>query len=365
VPGDRLTHVSLLIDLDSEWWLPNLKTYSDTATYLPRRSRRLVHESVHYWHQLVHGHLLLVAAEDWARLLSSEQGGTDHRTPTRSDFGRPGGAYGLSTRDLTEAAARVWDVLVLGADAVLRSAVADLPSGGRSDDLAGRIRRAARDGGTTSEGTDLAMRVSGAYGLCYSAVRRRLGAADALVAFPFLVHFALRTDRPVAAFDLLLETMAADLAAEARRRSPAGGLTEELMSELYDVARRQCRAIAEREATFATLDVREIYHCRGLADNPAYQWAFRHHGGGSDARVEELERAVCLPVFPRYLSLLTQDFLPPGVRFRDRRVLALPPLALPDSASADDQTAALEGLRAALAIQERWDVLRANPRAIG
>lgn len=134
------------------------------------------------------------------------------------------------------------------------------------------------------------------------------------------------------------------------------------MSELYDVARRKCHAIGEREAAFATLDVREIYHSRGLPDNPAYQWAFRHHSGGSDARLEDLARAVCLPVFPRYLSLLTQDFLPPGVRFRDRKVLALPPLALPDSASADDRACASDGVQAALAVQERWDVLQANPR---
>ena len=46
------SHLSLLIDLDSEQWWPEPAALTATTTYFPKRSRRLLHESLHYWQQL-------------------------------------------------------------------------------------------------------------------------------------------------------------------------------------------------------------------------------------------------------------------------------------------------------------------------
>ena len=91
------SHVSLLIDLDHEWWSPKITAFLDPASYFPRRARMLVHETIHYWQQLSSGYLLAMAQEDWEQLLSWEQGVRPALGPLRGGYRRPEGLHHFSS----------------------------------------------------------------------------------------------------------------------------------------------------------------------------------------------------------------------------------------------------------------------------
>jgi len=353
--------VSLLIDLDHEWWLPTPRSYTDTADHLPRRSRTLVHESIHYWQQLSHGYLLELAQEDWRQLLEWEQGGHPALGPRRERYRKPEGRHGFSAYDLWECEARFWEVLFVGPPVVLREAVTrarrESLSGEVDPDLAVLARRDEAD----SQTFDLAMQLSGGYAAPFRVVRELLGQRDALVAFPFLVHFALKSGDPVATFERLLDELAPALVAEADRLGIAtAGWDDDVAAGLYTLAADRAEQVVRDAGGSGLLHAPALFPESGLADNPVHAWSF--------ARLEQLaatvggptvvDAAICLPGFADFRVLLARMLAPPCVRFRDRQAVDLVDLvgAEPDPGLGGAPAAE------ALEVQARWETFQGSLR---
>jgi hypothetical protein len=269
----------------------------------------------------------------------------------RAGYRSGGGRHGFSAYDLWECEARFWEVLFVGPQVVLREAVTrsrrQSLSGEVDADLASLARRDEPD----SQTFDMAMQLSGGYAAPFRVVRELVGQRDALVVFPFLVHFALKTRSPVETFERLLDEVAPALAAEADRLGVASsGWTAEIAAGLYTLASDQA---GEAEPLHAPA----LFPDSGLADNPAYAWSF--------ARLEQVaatvggptvDLAICLPGFADFPVLLSRMLPPPCARFRDRRAVDLVDLL---SHETDDEGPAAE----VLAIQARWETFQDSLRA--
>src|SRR5262249_13891273 len=195
-------HVSMLIELDFESWPPAQESYTRTAEYFPKRSRQLVHESIHYWQQLSHGYLFRLAQEDWTRMLAWEQkGGAAQLGPCRAHYLEAEGRNGFSAYQLCESLARFWEVVFAGPAATMDEV---RKSGRASPGLLAEWNDLARRG-PSDAAFDMAMRASGSYDLPYAVARRVLDPTAGLVIFPFLAHFALKTARPAHFFERFVE----------------------------------------------------------------------------------------------------------------------------------------------------------------
>lgn len=69
-----LNRVSLVTEIDIPYRRPDRRYFEDPAYCDVELSRANLHEATHYWQQLSSPGLLLLASEDWERLLRFERG---------------------------------------------------------------------------------------------------------------------------------------------------------------------------------------------------------------------------------------------------------------------------------------------------
>jgi hypothetical protein len=313
----QFCHVSMLIDLDHEPWPAGPRAYTDTAVYLPRRSRVLVHESIHYWQQLSQGYLLALAEEDWNLMLEWERsGGRPARGPVRTHYYTPEGRYGFSAYDLCECFARFWEVLLGGPAAVLRDAIEQRR---RNGTLSAAVERDWKDTASAAPGDgafDMAMDLSGSYGIPYCVARRVLDRVSGLVIFPYLAHFALQTPRPAYFF----ERFVAEVAPAAAGRADELGLTADpprpAAPQLYPFVEERCAALIRADGGAGLMYAREMFRASPLLQNRVYLWSFQRL---QKTEEDPFDLSVCLPGL--YRDVLAMRFAPPCVRFRDGQTL--------------------------------------------
>jgi hypothetical protein len=336
----RFCHISLLIDLDQEWWLPTAAALREPHAYFPRRSRVYLHETIHFWHQLCHGYLLALAEEDWGLLRSWEQGAAPAPGPLREAFVRPTGRNGFSPSDLCESLARFWEITAVGHEAVLNEAMDAERARSLEDAIPDELLRVAGHP-MSAEGLDEAIASSGSYSLPYRVARRTLSPAYGQVLFPLIGHFALQTPDPVVSFERFAEQVS-PLAAthlDAHDAQGSAWLQPDLVCALYKLVRDACGDLFDAETMFER---------SALGDNPAYRACF-----GTLAALDrtEFDMAVAMPAGPQHREFLIRHASPPCVRFRDRM---LPVRAMTSDAPAT-QSGAEDLASACAAVQERWE----------
>jgi hypothetical protein len=359
------SHVSLLIELDHEWWPPKTAAFLSPANYFPRRARMLVHETMHYWQQLGSSYLLAMAQEDWEQLISWEQGARPAIGVLRGAYRRPEGLHHYSSHDLCECLARFWEVMFLSPRVVLRDAVIQARraslEGVAPKELTDLAARAEGDGDEmNTQVFDMAMQLSGSYGIPFAVLRKVIGAGNATVLFPLLVHFALKTTRPVYYFERFVDRVTGAALARADELGIASSWDRAAAVALYTTVSSYCGEIIRETGDERRLSCAAIFGDSSLRDNPAYQWSFgqvdrlaKAIGGHDDI----VDMAICLPAFSDFRILLTSYLAPPCVRFRDRQAVGLAAkyLSAHDDASAEDKAAAETAMDACLSLQQRWE----------
>ena len=347
-------HVSMLIDLDFESWTPALAAYTKTSTYFPRRSRTLVHESIHYWQQLSQGYLLRLAEEDWKRMLEWERnGGPASVGPYRAHYYEPEGRHGFTAYQLCECFARFWEVLRAGPAKVLADAIGDARKKGRAREVNADWKEAVRPGAPSDRTFDLAMEASGSYGLPYAVARRVLDRESGLVIFPFLAHFALKTSRPAHFFELFLDEAAPAAAAEAEAGALFARPAQADAGTLYPFVEGRCAEIARREGEVGLLHAADLFRDSALRRNPVYGWSFRRlqRWGLSGS----FDRA--LGLFGLHFDELATRATPPCIRFRDQQTIGLSHDYLQGEGGASwlALRRAEKAKQACLQLQQRWE----------
>jgi hypothetical protein len=355
----QFSHVSLLIDLDGEWWWTGSAALLDPVRHFPRRGRTYLHETLHFWQQLAHGYLIALAEEDWRRMLASERGQGRTPGPLRNDFQSRMGAHGFTASDLCECLARFWEIVAIGPETVLRHKIREE----RLRNLNGSAPPQwvdAAERPTTGMSFEVAMETGGRYSHPYLAVRDLFGHETSQVLFPLVAHFALQTPSPVEIFEYLVEHAGSPAARTLVAAGLRGSLWErpDAIETAYRSTHQFCRE-AVRAVGADLVDGRTRFRDSPLQENPAYQACFRmldKLAGRVDVDV-----ALAMPVGPPFRPPLATGLLPLCVRFGDRLVspwaLAMhevrgpaevfEPLSLLASASA--------------AVQERWDAFLRLP----
>lgn len=341
---NAFSHLSLLIDLDTEPWQPEPAAFTATDRYFPRRSRRLLHESLHYWQQLSQGYLLQLAEEDWTAFLAAETTGqVQPAGPRRTHFRQPEGRHGFSAWNVAESLTQFWEVFLTGRD----------------------VRPVAGAGADQTEGTaqwtsdqelDAAMLASSDYSEPFRLARRLVDREFSLIIFPFLAHFALKTARPAYFFERFLEELAGtagQLAREAGVLEPASGPAPGV---LYAPLETLCAELVRREGGTGLLHAPVLFAASPLREHPVYAWSFQRLAQ-VEARVQggtPLDVVICLPTHG-HRAILAQELTPPCLRFADRTPLALAHTYLQRDARTPPATldAARDAAVAALAIQAR------------
>jgi hypothetical protein len=366
----RFTHVSLLIDLDFEWWLPTPTAFTDTENYVfPKRARFLIHESIHYWQQLSHGYMLALAQEDWRQLLEWEAGGRPDIGPMRAHYRQPEGRHGFSAYDLCECIARFWEILFLDPAAVLREAVFTARRNTITSEVPEALLRIAdqqraNSNAVPSDAVRVAMDLSGGYAVPFAVVSEIVGENRALVIFPFLAHFALKTMRPAYFFEIFLAKVApvlTDVLMEADQRQWDQGL----FMQLYQIATDRCETVLNQADYGGLLHSPAIFSSSGLDDNPAYVWSFRcieslvtaMGPSGTGQSPPAIDMMICLPAFEQFRSFLATSLAVPCVRFRDRQTLGICELFASHWMNASDEevASAHSGMASVLSVQQRWE----------
>ena len=366
----RFSHIAMLIELDCEPWWPKPVSFTHGATYLPRRSRTLLHESIHYWQQLSHGYLFGLAEEDWEQLLKWERTGEAAPAgPRRRDYVEPHGPHGFSASDLCESLARFWEVLLFGPGPLIRDGLDEAKKNGRRLERLERLeaewKELAREQPLPDRAFDLAMNIAGGYGHPFAVVREILDPQVSLIFFPLLGHFALKTTRPVHFFESFLDELAAPLTELARELGLLDSPPRATAGVLYTHVEQQCEAIVRRAGDAGLVHAPDLLQRSALKENDAYAWSFERLAQLS-RRVRgdvPLDSAICLPGIGEHRELLAAELTPPCVRFRDGATIGLARDFLESSGAT---TAALDhaqaAARASLAIQARWENLQAASR---
>lgn len=353
----RFCHVSMLIDLDYEAWAPSPAAYTRTSEYFPKRSRALVHESIHYWQQLSHGYLLRLAAEDWERMLEWEQrGGRAAVGPCRAHYYEPEGRHGFSAYQLSESFARFWEVLRAGPAKVLGDAIEEARKQGRAREVDAEWREAARPEALSDRTFDLAMDAAGSYGLPYAVTRRVLDRESGLVIFPFLAHFALKTPRPAHFFELFLDEAAPAAAAEAEALGLFAKPARAGAETLYPFVEGRCAGIARREGEGGLIHAANLFRESPLRHNPVYDWSFRRlRQRGLSGKFD-----CALGLFGLHFDELAKRVTPPCVRFRDQHTIGLSHDYLEADGGASWITLhrAEKAKQACLQLQQRWEAFQ-------
>jgi hypothetical protein len=358
-------HVSMLIELDFESWEPAPEAYTRTAEYFPKRSRRLVHESIHYWQQFSHGYLLRLAQEDWIQMLEWEQKGNCAADgPCRAYYKKSEGQHGFSAEELCESLARFWEVVFSGPAGIVKEMQEATRKTARAST---QVRVEWNDlvrHGPSDAAFDMAMRVSGRYGLPYAVARKVLDRVAGIVIFPFLAHFALKTSRPAHFFERFVEEVGPAAAIEAKNlglfESPPRGGAE----ILYPLVERRCADVLKRNGEPGLLHASDLFASSPLRNNYVYWWSFRRlrrlRGGDS------FDLTLCLAALKGHL--LASQFAPPCLRFRDQKTIGLAHHYLKRSgrSSCLALRAADRANRACLELQRRWeDFQKARRQQLG
>lgn len=220
--GDRFSGLSLIVDIAAASVPADITALCGPAHWNPALSRKIFHETVHYWQYVSHGFLLALVEEEWCRLGAWEPGGKPPPAgPIKRRFLDRDNRHGISVLDLIEAHARFMDVHAFGpprlielelddphrvTDPVLTRATYDrLKAEGRiwqSIDEDGNGR------GYSELSFSLAMRLAaGGYGRPYLEIEDRTDTVRASILFPLCAHFALHCHDPVAVFYRLLDEL--------------------------------------------------------------------------------------------------------------------------------------------------------------
>jgi hypothetical protein len=350
---NAFSHLSLLIDLDCEKWWPAPAAFTDTTTYFPKRSRRLLHESLHYWQQLSQGYLFLLAEEDWADFLACEgTGRAPAEGPRRKHFRQSESRHGFSAWNVSESLTQFWEIFLIGYEEAA-------PPPGAASEIA-RGRRWRSDGEL-----DAAMLASRDYSEPFRLARRVIDPEFSLIIFPFLAHFALKTRRPAHFFERFVDEVAARAGAKAREMGVLDPSSGVIPGVLYPEIEQLCEELARSEGEAGLLHAPDLFATSPLQENPAYAWSFQRLARLA-ARVRSsaaLDVAICLPLH-EHRKILANELTPPCLRFADGAPLALAYhyLAQTQKAAAEDLSAAKDAAVACWALQARGEEFRQAAR---
>jgi hypothetical protein len=331
------SHLSLLIDLDDEKWWPAPAAFLDPKNYFPKRSRRLLHESLHYWQQLSQGYLFLLAEEDWTAFLTVLGGGAPPAdSPRRRHFKEAEGRHGLSAWSISESLTQFWEVLIAGDE------------------------RAPGKQWASDADLDAAMLASRDYSEPFRLARRLLDPDSSLVVFPLLAHFALKTSRPAFFFERFIETIAAKLGAKAKELGVLDPHSGPNAGVLYPFAEAWAEEHVRAAGEPGLLHAPELFARSLLREHPGYVWSFERRAR-LEARVRggmKFDVAICLPL-PSHRRILAEDLTPPCVRFGNGEFLTLAHHYLKQSKNAApaELEAAQKAAAACAAVQTKADEL--------
>ena len=216
---DRYAPLPMLIELAEPCAEPHIFAFTGPKDWRPGLSRKVFHETLHYWQHISQGFLIRLIEEDSDRLERFvATGNIPPPGPLKRAFVTRDAAAGFSPRDLMEAHARYWDIHAIGPPRLIE---ADLDNPHRDTDAIltrpaygkmkaeGRIWRHidanGKGHGYSGFSFDLAMRLAGgAYARPYLQLRDATNTYTAGVLFPLAAHCAMQSDDPVAAFTRLI-----------------------------------------------------------------------------------------------------------------------------------------------------------------
>lgn len=206
---DHYTPLSMIVEIDGSFCQPHGGVLRGPGKWRPELSRRIFHETVHYWQHISQGYLARVVEEDWERLkVYRDCGEVRSVGPLKRHFLTHDQEIGYSPLDLIECLARFWDVHVMGPHDLLKSELANplreikgiTPEEYREMDSAGLLRR-LEDDAYTDIAYELVMDVAaGHYALPYRQLRNASNSFRANTLFPIIGHLALHSTEPVQFF---------------------------------------------------------------------------------------------------------------------------------------------------------------------
>ena len=216
---DRYAALPMLVELAEPCAAPHYFALTGPKDWRPELARKIFHETLHYWQHISQGFLIRLIEEDYRRLQAFEETG---KVPApgnvKKTFMARSNEAGFSARDLMESHARYWDMHGIGpprlieadlknpdkdTDPVLtRDAYEDLKAKGQ---IWQHIDEKGEGRGYSGLSFDLAMRLAGdSYAKPYLQLREATNTHTAGVLFPLVVHCAMQSDDPVAAYGRLI-----------------------------------------------------------------------------------------------------------------------------------------------------------------
>ena len=255
--------------------------------------------------------------------------------------------------------------MFVGPRVVLRDAVTRArnvsPEGIAPKEQAALLALAERDGDkVNSQVFDMAMQLSGSYGIPFAVLREVVGARDAFVLFPLFVHFALKTMRPVHYFERFVAEVTPTALVRAEALGIAASWDKAAAAALYLSVLPYCDEIIRQAGDERLLQSAIIFQDSSLRENLAYRWAFGQVDRLATAMGELnniVDMAICLPAFSDFREMLAISLAPPCVRFRDHQTVALAAryLSVHANASAEDSMDSEAAMSACLSLQQRWE----------
>ena len=279
---DRYAALPMLVELAEPCAEPHIFALTGPKDWRPSLSRKIFHETLHYWQHISQGFLIRLIDEASQRLQSFEATGrVPPPGPLKRTFVTRDAEAGFSPRDLMEAHARYWDMHAIGPPRLIE---ADLDNPHRDTDpiltraayeemkAEGRIWRHIDEKGEghgySGFSFDLAMRLGGgAYARPYLQLRDATNTYTAGVLFPLVAHCAMQSDDPVATFVRLIAQVDALPAPE--MAPPIEGEWWRLYPMVLKAALED--AVAETGEDFPT--GRHTIGASGLARHPGYHLA--------------------------------------------------------------------------------------------
>lgn len=279
---DRYAALPMLVELAEPCAEPHIFALTGPKDWRPELSRKIFHETLHYWQHISQGFLVRLIEEDWQRLQSFEAtGNIPPAGPLKRAFVTRDAKAEFSPRDLIEAHARYWDMHAIGPPRLIE---ADLDNPHRDTDpiltraayeemkAEGRIWRHIDENGEglgySGFSFDLAMRLAGgAYARPYLQLSDATNTYTAGVLFPLVAHCAMQSNSPVATFARLIERV--DALPAPKFPPPIEGEWWRLYPMVLKAALED--AVAETGEDFPT--GHHTIRASGLARHPGYHLA--------------------------------------------------------------------------------------------
>lgn len=322
---DRFQPVSGIIELVDAWRPPSTSVLRAPAKYEPTMSRKVIHETIHYWQYISEGFLTLLAEEEWNRLRAFEDS-NDKKWPgpIRQMFIQESGEYGLSPQDLHEAVARYWEFMSQGPERLFSQTK-------RSTELDSFSDLGLSESG---EAFELAMQqLGGGYAHTYQILNSAYGPLTPAL-FSLICHFSLQTMQPVEFFDRFLKAVLKNY-----RIKTEPLILDELWESAYLDIRSICVRTIQKQGEKGLLLGGAIIKNGELRNHPVYRWSFDWMNIVSNLLVGTdvfntlksqlpstqdqligillLDRALASPVSPNNRSLLIEWLAPPCILFSD------------------------------------------------